>query len=167
MIQASRYYKMYWNWIIFNSLNEYLLDRGLGLVAKGTDCFMCVFVGVANATDEWKKEVHYQRTTKLSNQFASPVSSFKPNDKVMYSFILPTEWMVSRNVHCLLSWSLGDNNDDQWNTHRIHFIGGIVRGKGRKSTNTTMAWYWTGTCHMLISLLLDEAMNCLCWRTML
>ncbi len=37
MIQASRYYKMYWIWIIFTSLNEYLLDRGLGLVAKGID----------------------------------------------------------------------------------------------------------------------------------
>ncbi len=28
---------MYWIWIIFTSPNEYLLDRGLGLVAKGTD----------------------------------------------------------------------------------------------------------------------------------
>ncbi len=47
MIRASRYYKMYWISIIFTSSNEYLLDRGLGLVAKGTDCcsYMC-----ANAT---------------------------------------------------------------------------------------------------------------------
>ncbi len=29
---------MYWIWIFFTNLNEYLLDRGLGLVAKGTDC---------------------------------------------------------------------------------------------------------------------------------
>ncbi len=29
---------MYWIWLFFTSLNEYLLDRGLGLVAKGTDC---------------------------------------------------------------------------------------------------------------------------------
>ncbi len=36
MIQASRYYKMYWNWIIFTGPNKYLLDRGLGLVVKGT-----------------------------------------------------------------------------------------------------------------------------------
>ncbi len=35
---ASRYYKMYSVWIILTSPNEYLLDRGLGLVAKGTDC---------------------------------------------------------------------------------------------------------------------------------
>ncbi len=33
MIQARRYYKMYWIWIIFTSPNEYLLDKGLGLVA--------------------------------------------------------------------------------------------------------------------------------------
>ncbi len=29
---------MYWIWIIFTSPNEYLLDRGLRLVAKDTDC---------------------------------------------------------------------------------------------------------------------------------
>ncbi len=28
---------MYWIWIVFTSPNEYLLDGGLGLVAKGTD----------------------------------------------------------------------------------------------------------------------------------
>ncbi len=38
-MQASRYYKMYWIWIIFTSPNEYSLDRGLGLVAKGTNWF--------------------------------------------------------------------------------------------------------------------------------
>ncbi len=39
MIRNSRYmyYKMYWIRLIFTSVNEYLLDRGLGLVAKGTD----------------------------------------------------------------------------------------------------------------------------------
>ncbi len=40
MIRASRYmyYKMYWIWIIYTNPNEYSLDRGLGLVAKDTDC---------------------------------------------------------------------------------------------------------------------------------
>ncbi len=38
MIQASSYYKMYWIWLIVTSPNEYLLDRGLGLVAEGIDC---------------------------------------------------------------------------------------------------------------------------------
>ncbi len=31
---------MYWIWLIFTSPNEYLLDRDLGLVAKGTDWHM-------------------------------------------------------------------------------------------------------------------------------
>ncbi len=37
MIRASRYYKMYSIWTILTNPNEYLLDRGLGLVAKGRD----------------------------------------------------------------------------------------------------------------------------------
>ncbi len=38
MIRVSWYFKMYWSWIILTSTNEYLLDWGLGLVVKGTDC---------------------------------------------------------------------------------------------------------------------------------
>ncbi len=38
MIQASSYYNMYCIWIIFTNPNEYLQDKGMGLVAKGTDC---------------------------------------------------------------------------------------------------------------------------------
>ncbi len=31
---------MYWIWLILTNPNEYLLDRGLGLVANSTDLFL-------------------------------------------------------------------------------------------------------------------------------
>ncbi len=65
MIQASRYYKMYWIWIIFTNLNEYLLDRGLGLGAKGTDCI--------NNLHEWVYSKYVPAINKLLYDIISPL----------------------------------------------------------------------------------------------
>ncbi len=50
MIWASRYnYKMYSLGIIFTSPNEYLLDRGLGIVAKDIDWHLVCIIWYALA----------------------------------------------------------------------------------------------------------------------
>ncbi len=54
MIQASRFYKLYWIWLIFTSPNEYLLDRVLGLVANGTDCFQHKQKGLVEKVKKYK-----------------------------------------------------------------------------------------------------------------
>ncbi len=44
---------MYWIWLIFTSQNEYLVERGLGLVVEGTDCDAPLH---STSPDSWSTE---------------------------------------------------------------------------------------------------------------
>ncbi len=53
---------MYWIWIILTSWNKYLLERVLGLVAKGTDRITVectILVSICNVKQVWDTRIAY------------------------------------------------------------------------------------------------------------
>ncbi len=83
---------MYWIWIIFTSLNEYLLDRGLGLVAKGTDC-------------GWRKEFWWRKglSVKIHN--------------LPLLFNIPFQKIYIFRPYYGLFWTWSPYLDLQWRSH--------------------------------------------------